>query len=61
MIREVLSRFTMTWLTSFACVLFVMVFVGILLWTFRRGSQKFYDECGRIPFEDNLDFGRKSK
>ncbi|NCN26531.1 cbb3-type cytochrome c oxidase subunit 3 [bacterium] len=45
----------MPWLTSLACVLFVVVFVGMLLWTFRKGSTKLYEECGHIPLEDGAE------
>jgi len=48
----VLSQFTMPWLTAMACLLFVGVFLGILIWTFRRGSKKVYEECGQIPLNE---------
>ena len=41
-------------LTVFACVLFVVVFSGILYWTFRKGSKAFYDKIGNIPLEEDL-------
>jgi cbb3-type cytochrome oxidase subunit 3 len=50
---EVLRNFSMINLTVFACVLFVVVFSGILFWTFRKGSKAFYDKIGNIPLEDN--------
>ena len=52
--NEVLQKFAMPGLTAFACVLFVVVFAGMLIWTFRKGSKEFYDKCGNIPLEDEL-------
>lgn len=48
-------------LTVFACLLFVVVFTGILIWTFRKGSKKLYDQCGHIPLEDDFKNERKAK
>ncbi|MBP7844888.1 MAG: cbb3-type cytochrome c oxidase subunit 3 [Proteobacteria bacterium] len=51
---EVLQKFSMPGLTVFACVLFVVVFSGMLIWTFRKGSKSYYEKCGKIPLEDDL-------
>jgi cytochrome c oxidase cbb3-type subunit 4 len=34
-------------------ILFVTIFLGTLVWIFRPGSKRFYDERARLPLEDD--------
>lgn len=49
-----LSNFDDTWLTTIAFFLFLSLFIGALVWVFRRGSNNFYDKMGNLPFAKEL-------
>jgi cbb3-type cytochrome oxidase subunit 3 len=48
---EVLSHFQFINLTCFALVLFFTLFVGALIWVFRKGSDAQYTHSAHLPFE----------
>lgn len=56
MLREGLEFFKHTDLTLFALFLFLVTFVGIVLWTYRKSAREFYEDMARLPLDE-----RKSK
>lgn len=48
---QVLNNFDLQWLTVTAFVLFLVFFVAMVLWTFRRGSKELYNSVRVIPLE----------
>jgi cbb3-type cytochrome oxidase subunit 3 len=50
-IREVLSHFHLPLLSCVGLLLFMGVFVGALLWVFRRGSGEFYRKLSDLPLD----------
>ena len=49
--QEVLANFPYTWLTVVGFFLFLSVFIGMIIWVFKKDSKKHFDNCSRIPFE----------
>lgn len=47
---EVLAHFHLTWMTCAALILFFSLFVGTLIWIFRRGSTDYYKNAAQLPF-----------
>ena len=36
---------------SWGLLLMVLIFIGIIIWAFRPGSKKIYDDVARIPLK----------
>ncbi len=53
--KEVLLNFEYLDLTIFAFFLFLMVFVGTILWINRKGSKDVYKSIENLPLEDGLE------
>jgi cbb3-type cytochrome oxidase subunit 3 len=51
MIREVLSHFHLPFLSCIGLLLFMGVFIGALMWVFRRGSKELYTAMSDLPLE----------
>ena len=51
MIREALSHLHWSVLPVVSMLSFLAVFLGILFWSFRRGSAEIYQEAGLLPLE----------
>lgn len=49
--QEVLSNFEWIYLSIFALLLFMTLFIGVLAWIVRKDSDKTYAEAAMIPFE----------
>lgn len=49
--KEVLKNFEHIDLTIVGFFIFLSVFVGMLLWINRRGSESVYKEVGQLPLE----------
>jgi len=47
-----------SWAGTFATVLFGIFFIGMLIFIFRPGSRKTYDELARMPLQDD-DIGER--
>lgn len=47
-----------SWGGTFATVLFGLFFLGVLIFIFRPGSRKTYEELSRLPLEDE-DIGER--
>jgi cbb3-type cytochrome oxidase subunit 3 len=52
MIQKVLSHYHLPALTCFGLILFVSIFLGALIWVFRRGSSTLYAGLEQLPLED---------
>ena len=52
MMTQVLSRFHIPFLTCLGLLLFLTIFLGALLWVFRKGSDEIYSAAGALPLED---------
>lgn len=50
-IREVLSHFHLPFLSCIGLLLFMGVFLGALLWVFRKGSGQFYGKMSDLPLD----------
>ena len=51
MLSKVASQFPMIWLTCIGLLIFFSVFLGILAWVFRKGSQNFYQSLALRALE----------
>ena len=58
-----LSQYPFIWLTSLAVFLFLVVFLGVVFWTFRPGALEIYEQAERLPIEEGAfeggDHGRR--
>jgi cbb3-type cytochrome oxidase subunit 3 len=53
MVRELLTRvFPFPMLTSVGMLIFLGFFVGMLIWIFRKGSRRVYDQAANLPFHE---------
>ena len=52
MLSEVLSKFPMIWLTCVGLLIFLAVFLGVLAWVYRRGSDEEYARAALFPLAD---------
>jgi cbb3-type cytochrome oxidase subunit 3 len=51
--RELFSDQTLGMWAAIACVLFLALFAGMLLWVFRPGSREQYRDAARLPLDDS--------
>jgi cytochrome c oxidase cbb3-type subunit 4 len=42
-------------------VLSFIIFMGILLWAYSKGSKRGFDEAARIPFEEHDEFAEHAR
>ncbi len=49
--KEALSLFPFVELIGAALILFLLLFVALLIWTFRRGSKEIYDNAQQLPMD----------
>ena len=50
--QVVLAGFNWTSLTNFALVLFLGLFIGMMIWVFRKDSKDIYREASSMPFAE---------
>jgi cytochrome c oxidase cbb3-type subunit IV len=50
--QHVLSFFPMKSLPMIGLILFLVLFVGVLIWVFRRNSDQFYKKMGQMPLDN---------
>jgi len=50
--REALSQFNDIHLTIIAFFLFLVTFIGIVLWTFRSSQREHYERMARLPLDE---------
>lgn len=48
-----LKYFTDTHLTSLGLVIFVVFFIGVIFWVYRKNSSQLYKELGNMPLDNN--------
>ncbi|MBT4088650.1 MAG: cbb3-type cytochrome c oxidase subunit 3 [Deltaproteobacteria bacterium] len=51
MFAAILDSMNFTPWALFSLILFFSVFIGVLIWVFRKGSSEFYRSLARIPLE----------
>lgn len=51
MIREVLAHLHWSTLPVISMFLFLSVFVGAVLWVFRKDSKTIYEKLGNLPLD----------
>jgi cbb3-type cytochrome oxidase subunit 3 len=51
--QEALSFFTHTELTGVAMFLFMAVFIGSVIWTYRKRGKQFYEKMSRLPLQED--------
>ncbi len=49
---QVLANWDMPWLSTFALLIFVTIFITVLFLIFRKDSKKTYQEVGNIPLSE---------
>ena len=47
--QSVLAGFDWTILTNIALLIFLTLFIGIVIWVFRKDSSKIYQEASSVP------------
>ena len=55
MMREFLSHLHWTWLPVISMFLFMSVFVGAVIWVFRKESKEIYRDLGALPLQEKGD------
>ncbi len=50
--RQVFENFDLTILPSIGMILFLSVFLGMVIWVFRKNSKQIYSEMSQIPLEE---------
>ena len=53
MIQESLSHLHWSVLPVVSMFLFLSVFIGVLIWVFRKESNGIYKQMGELPLEEN--------
>ncbi len=56
MLRDTLSEFAYTPWSLAGLIFFVLMFVLLLAWVYRKGSDDQYQEISRLPLEDETGF-----
>lgn len=51
----------MSILPTIGLLLFLAVFIGVFLWSFRKGSDLTYDEAGKAALEDGNIVSKKGE
>ena len=57
LVKQALAHYTYISASCIALFAFLLVFVGNLLWVFRKGSTEVYRYTSDIPFRDNDEEG----
>lgn len=52
MIQRVLSHYHLPGLTCLGLILFMSIFIGALIWVFRKGSKNVYETLEQLPLKD---------
>ncbi len=47
----VLAKYTLIPLNCFALILFLIIFVGAVLWVYRRSGKEYYKYMENLPFK----------
>lgn len=55
MIKEALSRLPLQNLSALGLTLFILLFVGAVLWVYRKGSDQVYKHIEELPLDSSVD------
>jgi cbb3-type cytochrome oxidase subunit 3 len=50
---EYLAHYGLTYLNCFGMLLFLAIFVGALIWVYRRSSKSFYQYMEALPLQED--------
>lgn len=50
--KQVFENFDITLLPSLGMILFLVLFIGVVIWVFRKSSEKLYHEVENLPLEE---------
>ncbi|MCB0414384.1 MAG: CcoQ/FixQ family Cbb3-type cytochrome c oxidase assembly chaperone [Bdellovibrionales bacterium] len=50
--KEALSYYANPELVMLTLFLFFLLFVGVVLWTYRKSGKNYYDEIARLPLKE---------
>lgn len=53
MLSEIASKFPMIWLSCVALLMFFGLFLAILAWVYRKGSNEVYGHMAMAPFANS--------
>ncbi len=53
MIRQFLAHFPYAELAIAGQLIFMTIFLGSIIWIFRKGSKDFYDKLSKLPLGGN--------
>ena len=56
--QEGLKYFTNIELTAVAFFLFLITFIGIVIWTLRKSAKSQYEELGKAPLREETNHGQ---
>lgn len=59
--QEVLSLFPSTHLTLIALLIFIIFFVGLLIWVFRKSAKKRYQKMAKLPLSQSDSNGERDE
>ncbi|WP_127715878.1 cbb3-type cytochrome c oxidase subunit 3 [Halobacteriovorax sp. HLS] len=54
MIKQVLMNFNHPWLPTLGVLIFITLFVSMLVWINRRGSDPYYAKAENLPLEEGV-------
>jgi cytochrome c oxidase cbb3-type subunit 4 len=57
--KDWLRHFSDTDLAVVGMLIFLIFFVGVFLWTFRKSAGQIYDKLSKIPLEESEDLHAK--
>lgn len=57
MIREALANLHWSYLPVVSMMMFFGVFLGVLIWVYRKESHRVYHEMGTLPLQEDQRFG----
>jgi len=56
-----LSYFQNIGLTIAALVIFIVAFIGLLVWVMRKSGKDYYERMRQLPLEDEQDKSRRTR
>jgi cytochrome c oxidase cbb3-type subunit 4 len=51
---QVLSQFNLTFFPIAGFLIFFLIFVGMLIWIYRKDAKRVYQEAQLLPFNDGV-------
>jgi cbb3-type cytochrome oxidase subunit 3 len=53
MIRQVLSNFPYALMPTAVMLLFLLFFISVVIWVYRKGSTEFYGQIEQLPLQED--------